>query len=33
VDPRSEHVLGYSLSNIGWAKCPDIERKIRIAGR
>jgi hypothetical protein len=31
VDPRSEHVLGYSLSNIGWAKCPDIERKIRLA--
>jgi hypothetical protein len=33
VDPRSEHVLGFSLSNIGWAKCPDIERKIRIAER
>ena len=33
VDPRSEHVLGYSLSNIGWARCPDIERRIRIAER
>ena len=33
VDPRSDHVLGYSLSNIGWAKCPEIARKIRIAER
>jgi hypothetical protein len=33
VDARSEHVLGYSLSNIGWAKCLDVERKIRIAER
>ncbi len=31
VDSRSERVLGYSLSNIGWAKCPEVERKIRIA--
>jgi len=31
VDPRSDRVLGYSLSNIGWAKCPEVERKIRIA--
>ncbi|MGA2187033.1 MAG: hypothetical protein ABSH33_00800 [Steroidobacteraceae bacterium] len=31
VDPRSEHILGYSLSNIGWGNCPEIERKIRIA--
>ena len=33
VDARSEHVLGYSLSNIGWATCGQVERKIRIAGR
>lgn len=31
VDARSEHVLGYSLSNIGWSKCREVERKIRIA--
>jgi hypothetical protein len=33
VDARSEHVLGYSLSNIGWSKCGEVERKIRIAER
>lgn len=33
VDARSEHVLGYSLSNVGWAKCREVERKIRIAER
>ncbi len=33
VDARSEHVLGYSLSNIGWAKCREVERKIRVAER
>lgn len=33
VDPRSEHVLGYTLSNIGWAKCSEVERKILIAER
>jgi hypothetical protein len=33
VDARSEHVLGYSLSNIGWGKCHDVERKIRVAER
>jgi hypothetical protein len=33
VDARSEHVLGYSLSNIGWSKCPQVERKIRVAER
>jgi hypothetical protein len=33
VDPRSQHVLGYSLSNIGWANCRDVERKIRVAER
>ena len=31
VDPRSQRVLGYSLSNIGWSNCRDVERKIRIA--
>jgi hypothetical protein len=31
VDARSEHVLGYSLSNLGWSKCGDVERKIRVA--
>lgn len=30
VDPMSEHVLGYSVSNLGWAKCSDIVRKVRI---
>ncbi len=33
VDPRSHHVLGYSLSNIGWAACKDVERRIRVAER
>jgi hypothetical protein len=33
VDARSEHVLGYSLSNIGWAKCPEVARKIHVAER
>lgn len=28
VDPRSNHVLGYTLSNIGWTKCPEVERKV-----
>jgi hypothetical protein len=31
VDPRSQHVLGYSLSNIGWVTCKDVERRIRVA--
>lgn len=33
VDPRSEYVLGFSMSNIGWAKCPDVARKIHLADR
>ncbi len=33
VDARTEHVLGYSLSNIGWATCGEVQRKIRIAAR
>jgi len=33
VDPRSLRVLGYSLSNLGWAKCPQVERRIRVAER
>jgi hypothetical protein len=31
VDPRSQRVLGFSLSNLGWASCSEVERKIRIA--
>ena len=33
VDPRSQQILGYSLSNIGWTKCGEVERKIRVAER
>jgi hypothetical protein len=33
VDPNSQRVLGYSLSNIGWSSCSDVERRIRIASR
>ena len=33
VDARSQHVLGYSLSNIGWSNCRDVERRIRVAER
>jgi hypothetical protein len=33
VDPRSQRVLGYSLSNIGWSQCREVERKIRVAER
>ncbi len=33
VDARSQRVLGYSLSNIGWAKCREVERRIRVAER
>lgn len=33
VDARSQRVLGYSLSNIGWSVCRDVERRIRLAGR
>jgi len=31
VDARSQRVLGYSLSNIGWSSCREMERKIRVA--
>lgn len=31
VDPRSQRVLGVALSNVGWAKCAEIDRKIRVA--
>jgi hypothetical protein len=31
VDPSTQRVLGYSLSNIGWSSCSDIERRIRVA--
>jgi hypothetical protein len=30
VDARSQRVLGYSLSNIGWSTCHDAERRIRV---
>jgi hypothetical protein len=33
VDARSQRVLGYALSNIGWARCRDVERRIRVAAR
>jgi hypothetical protein len=33
VDPLSGHILGYSLSNIGWSKCREVQRKIRVAER
>jgi len=31
VDPRSLRVLGYSLSNLGWSKCADMQRRVRRA--
>jgi hypothetical protein len=31
VDARSQRVLGYTLSNIGWSSCGEVERRIRIA--
>jgi hypothetical protein len=33
VDARSQRVLGYSLSNIGWSNCRQVERRIRVAER
>ena len=33
VDLRSKRVLGYSLSNIGYSNCRDVERRIRVAER
>ncbi|MDP9089117.1 MAG: hypothetical protein M3O26_10310 [Pseudomonadota bacterium] len=33
VDPRSQRILGYSLSNIGWSACRDVQRRIRVAQR
>ena len=29
VDARSQRVLGYSMSNIGWSECKSLERKVR----
>jgi len=29
VDPRSQQVLGFSLTNIGWSKCGQVERRVR----
>jgi hypothetical protein len=31
VDPQTLRVLGYSLSNVGWASCSDVERRTRVA--
>jgi hypothetical protein len=31
VDARSQRVLGYSLSNIGWSNCHEVQRRIRVA--
>jgi hypothetical protein len=33
VDARSQRVLGYSLSNIGFSSCRDVQRRIRVAQR
>src|SRR5258708_39855751 len=33
VDARTQHVLGYSLSNIGWAQGPDVQRQLHIPER
>jgi hypothetical protein len=33
VDARSRRILGYSLSNIGWSACRDVQRRIRVAQR
>jgi hypothetical protein len=33
VDARSQRVLGYSLSNIGFSTCRDVQRRIRVAQR
>ena len=33
VDAKSQRVLGYSLSNIGWSTCREVERRSRIASR
>ena len=30
VDARSEHVLGYSLSNLGWCPFSKERRKVRV---
>jgi len=29
VDVRSQLVIGYSLSNLGWSTCQEVERKVR----
>src|SRR5580704_1147447 len=33
VDPRSQRVLGFSLSNIGYSSCGDVQRRIHVAQR
>lgn len=31
VDPRSDHILGFTLANIGWGNCAEISRKVKTA--
>ena len=33
VGAHTDTVLGYSLSNLGWSNCHEVERKIRMAER
>ncbi len=33
VDIRSDRVLGYALANVGWGRCREVERRIRVAER
>lgn len=33
VDIRTEHVLGYSFSNVGWGLCAEMQRKVQVAAR
>lgn len=33
VDARSQRVLGYTASNIGWANCRDVERRMPVGER
>ncbi len=30
VDFRSDQVIGYSLTNLGWTACADMSRKVRV---
>ncbi len=33
VDGRSKRVLGFALSNIGWTRCREIQRRVPSSGR